>query len=430
MTHKESVQYLLSNCAFDSSKSTINKLFSAVGKSGYFRRTLHKDFYWFHKEKFGNFPKLYDKPFDYYEGTNPKKYLIHEMEMLCCEPDEFHKYFRDYLVKLNKFDELKNGNFHIVVWYGWEGDDFTKKSYITNTSIADELDKIYDEFDIPRKKIIFLVSNLIIDESLKKVDNHYEIWGENWMEVDVLERDQPHKRNLSHSFDDHFKELKSNVCFNFLRANRTNNEDRDFLLFDIFRRNIEKNFLLEHRWYKLHSEMTQKSYPADNESVINRIKKGLPYIASSKEVDGVWNDELSNEVIPSDIYVRSGISLISTTFPHRKEMVFFHGSTFEPMMNFHPFLLNANQGFLQRLKESNYTTFDNVFDESYDLISNDLERRITVIDEVEKFCNITADEYFNLIFKCKERILHNRNTLIECNSIKNGHKRLANHLNE
>ena len=57
-------------------------------------------------------------------------------------------------------------------------------------------------------------------------------------------------------------------------------------------------------------------------------------------------------------------------------------------------------------------------------------RMIAILSESQKFCNYKKEDILEIIINSKERLLHNRNTLIECNSIINGHKRLAELINE
>ena len=92
------------------------------------------------------------------------------------------------------------------------------------------------------------------------------------------------------------------------------------------------------------------------------------------------------------------------------------------------FILNSNKNFLKHLENSGYTTFSDIFDESYDLISNDTERRKSAVDSVQKIVELSKQEILNLIFKSRDKINHNRNKLIQCESIQRGHIRLVNHL--
>jgi hypothetical protein len=436
MEHRDSIEYILENCGFDFRYGSVSERFSAVSHWGYFYRTLTKDWYDFQGERFGQYPNnisthLKNKNVSTDNDLSKHKFVLHECEMLQCEPHDFETYFEKYLNLENYINELRDKNLYFVVWYGWEGDNFASTNYPGNLSFGEIINKILKKYDIPRHKIIFLVSNLIVEESLKeKFDDEFFIWGDNWMEIDVFQRVPSHKRKISYTFDEHLKQVESNYEKPFLRVNRTNNFDRDFLLYDIFRRGIDNKFIFEHRQFETQSEVIDYEYNGDSKPVIEKIKERLPLIASREE-QNTKNDsphDWSNEIIPGDIYYRAPLSFISTTFPYQKDVVFFHGSTFEPILNFHPFALNSNKDFLKHLKKSGYVTYDNIFDESYDSIIEDTPRRIKVVDTVENVLKLDKKEILNLILNSKERIEHNRNELIKCKSINNGHIRLAKHL--
>lgn len=433
MTQKESIEYILRNVEFDFRDPTLKPNFAATVQHGYFFKTLQKKFYNFHGEPFGTFPtEIDEKPtFLNRQSKNNSKHIIHELEMLHCPPSEFRKGLESYIESNNYQKELSEDNLYFVIWYGWEGDNFAYHSQMEKISYAEVLNDIFKKYQIPRHKIIFLVSNLIVEDSLKKeFSESFEIWGDNWMEIDVLERAQPHKRKLSTTFHSHFKELSRNYEKPFIRANRTNNEDRDLILFDIFQRGMDDKFIFEHRDFLISADMLLPFENENYQQIYERIISKIPLIASKfeKKLKIASKHDLSNEVIPSDIYVRSPFSFVSTTFPYIKEIVFFHGSIFEPILNFHPFILNSNKGFLQHLRNSGYETYDNIFDEKYDLVTDDWERRISAVDSVEKIAHLNKEELLSLIFKSKEKIVHNRNQLIKCESIKRGHIRLAKHL--
>ena len=435
MKHKDSINYLLNNCAFDLRNSVNLPIFNSVGEWGYFYRTLSVDNYNFTDKHWSQFPtniNVERKVVTNNKNKNQYKAVFHELEMMACSPDDFERDLRKVINSHNFLNELVNENLYLTIWYGWEGDDFTE-TLESEESFADKLNKIFKEYQIPRHKIIILVSNLIVEKLLsEKYNEPFYVWGDNWMEVDVFHRQEGNKRNLSITFDEHFKQLQYNYEKTWLRVNRTNNEDRDYLLFDIFKRNIEDNFLIDHRQFLLKDFMIKHEYGGSVGDITKRIKENIPFIASLEETNNVlttddWHD-LSNEIIPNDVYIRAPFSFISTTFPHKKRTIFFHGSTFEPILNFHPFVLNSNKNFLQYLKESGYVTFDNVFDETYDTIEHDTERRIAAVDSVSNICNLQKNDVMNLILKCKERIQHNRNELIKCKSLINAHNRLAEHI--
>jgi len=73
-------------------------------------------------------------------------------------------------------------------------------------------------------------------------------------------------------------------------------------------------------------------------------------------------------------------SLVSESVVHKKlpDILHITEKTFKPIAFRHPFMIWGQVGTLQRLKELGFETFENLFDESYDIIS-DLQQRLNVI---------------------------------------------------
>ena len=61
--------------------------------------------------------------------------------------------------------------------------------------------------------------------------------------------------------------------------------------------------------------------------------------------------------------------------------------SFKPMAYYHPFIVWGQPGTLHFLKDLGFETFENLFDESYDLIQNDQDRLSAVINNVKSFRN-------------------------------------------
>lgn len=73
-------------------------------------------------------------------------------------------------------------------------------------------------------------------------------------------------------------------------------------------------------------------------------------------------------------------SLVPESDVHKKlpDILHITEKTFKPIAFRHPFMIWGQIGTLQRLKELGFETFENLFDESYDIIS-DLQQRLNVI---------------------------------------------------
>lgn len=76
--------------------------------------------------------------------------------------------------------------------------------------------------------------------------------------------------------------------------------------------------------------------------------------------------------------------------------------TFKPILLKHPFLLVSVPRSLQLLKDMGYKTFDECIDESYDDEFDDGKRIYMVAKEVERLCNLSAQELENFLNTCRK----------------------------
>ena len=72
-----------------------------------------------------------------------------------------------------------------------------------------------------------------------------------------------------------------------------------------------------------------------------------------------------SQVIPIDIYNRTAYSVIAETC-YFNEFAFFTEKTAKPIIAKRLFVMFAGQGYLERLRQMGFQTFDGIIDESYD----------------------------------------------------------------
>ena len=77
-----------------------------------------------------------------------------------------------------------------------------------------------------------------------------------------------------------------------------------------------------------------------------------------------------------------------------------------------PFIVVGNYGILKYLKELNFETYPELFDESYDLIENPKDRLEFILDEVERLCNMNKNELEKIYKSVLWKIKHNRKRML------------------
>lgn len=116
-------------------------------------------------------------------------------------------------------------------------------------------------------------------------------------------------------------------------------------------------------------------------------------------------------ILPIDIYNRTAYSLVAETGAHN-DYSFFTEKTAKPIMARRLFVMFAGRGFLQNLRSQGFKTFDQVIDESYDLIYNEHDRWTAAFEQVQRLCDLAQSEVFEKIAPVVE---HNYNLLMNTN---------------
>ena len=81
---------------------------------------------------------------------------------------------------------------------------------------------------------------------------------------------------------------------------------------------------------------------------------------------------------------------------------------YKPIYNLHPFILIGAPRILEYLRSKGYVTFEEMFNENYDLELNPVKRVNLVISEIEKFTKKTPQQKKIIFDKIKPKLIHNR----------------------
>ena len=124
-------------------------------------------------------------------------------------------------------------------------------------------------------------------------------------------------------------------------------------------------------------------------------------------VTGMKNGYCLSQSIPTEIYKNSWYSIVAETNTPPSE--FFTEKTAKCFFAKRIFLFFGKQGQLKKLKELGYKTFNNIIDESYDEIENDMERWQSAFNEVIKLSKLDPLEVY---YKAKDILEHNKQEVL------------------
>ena len=120
-----------------------------------------------------------------------------------------------------------------------------------------------------------------------------------------------------------------------------------------------------------------------------------------EELPGKKQAFLTNET-----FTRTWYSLVMETL-FEKDINFVTEKTYQPIINFHPFLIASTPYALKNLHEDGYETFPEVFDESYDKEEDSAKRFAMIVEQVRLSCQPGFEEKFKQP-SVREKLLHNR----------------------
>lgn len=111
-------------------------------------------------------------------------------------------------------------------------------------------------------------------------------------------------------------------------------------------------------------------------------------------------------------YNKSMISLVGETSAHGGRL-FISDATIFNILNCVPFIVIGNRGTLAKLRDYGFLTFNDVWDEGYDMIHDDVARWEAAVQLLNNNMNKFRDNKQLLVDKCAPIIEHNYNHLLQ-----------------
>lgn len=89
--------------------------------------------------------------------------------------------------------------------------------------------------------------------------------------------------------------------------------------------------------------------------------------------------------------------------------------TWKPIAIGHPFMVLGSVGTMQYLKQEGYHTFNELFDESYDLEPDLIKRINMIVDNIERISKMPKDALYNTLAAIKPKLHENRQLFYQKN---------------
>lgn len=121
------------------------------------------------------------------------------------------------------------------------------------------------------------------------------------------------------------------------------------------------------------------------------------------DVDASVNDTQLNPELMSKAY----INVTTETMFFENNTQFFSEKVFKPILFIQPFILVGSYNSLQLLRDMGYKTFHPIINEEYDKQEDAFRRMDMILDEIDRLSNFTHDQMKQLVYDCKDILIHN-----------------------
>jgi hypothetical protein len=312
-------------------------------------------------------------------------------------------------ISKDTIDFIVNNNIKLLVYYPYEGFDLTLYD-----NWFKRIHVLFEKYNFGKIKKYFIFNNLYIDSYYREFLTLYpnlsevrfsKVFGYNFFHSDSYFNIVNNNLRLNNNL---ISKNKDFVCYNSqFRPHRL------FLVSELIRRNLIKNSYVS-------MIGTQRNYPDTSldyakttlfnilstldespmiDHCINYVNNWTPMILdrNDKEVD-FTHFELEH-------YQHSFFSVVTET--GMGNPLRLTEKTFKPISNKHPFIIVGCSNTLSYLRSLGYETFPELFDESYDDIEDSGLRLLSVIEQIEHFCNLPKHEKNKRFNAIKYKLDHN-----------------------
>jgi hypothetical protein len=293
--------------------------------------------------------------------------------------------------------ELKLGNAFLILNHQCES--FTKSF----------LNVIYKKvFDIPFNKIIYMVAAADIEQEYMNFVKENNIKNKlTVMYVHHVYKRFKHDVNL-----EYFKYSPIKKTKKYLSLNRRGRDHRIMLTSLLSYKNLLDQGFVSLGIMSNESTGAMRKLTSNNQRIgFSKFKDRLPLQVD--DVDLSINQFQMNS-LPIEFYQQSCFSLVSSTMALKSDegSVGFTEKEIKPILAKHPFIILNRPGVLKHMKSMGFLTFERWFDESYDSELNDESRIEQIVNEVERLCKFSFEQWDIMLEEMSPILEHNYNRLV------------------
>jgi hypothetical protein len=275
-----------------------------------------------------------------------------------------------------------------------------------------------EKYSIPPEAIIYVTGNTIAETQYKDWANSRTITNKiNVIPYTVFEYDVTmiaKEVNLTSNYRANYEYKKNNLekikTFNCLQKRLRSH--RIWFYKHLVDADLVNSGLVSMNPFDSRQSFFEGKYLNEGEATF--YNKDLPKLVNGKN-NNDKPDIYYIRRITDDVFLNSWVSVISEAAAGESdETIFLSEKIFKPIICFHPFIVVSNQGYLEKLREMGYKTFNGFIDESYDTLPNVFDRYNAIINSVKKINSIENKLSW---FKSLEEILIHNYTVLRKNTM-------------
>jgi hypothetical protein len=278
------------------------------------------------------------------------------------------------------------------------------------------------KYNISPKKILFISSNLTIEESLKRyneinqIPESINVWSYPFFELTFSNISKEKNYTIDQAKFD-FKHSFNNKLFSSL--SRLNRDWRSIGTYILSQSNIADKGLISHgpttKQYR--SNLESKLISHDPEFDNKKFKRWVKQLPAVVDVTNFSINQAGN--LNSNIHDQTLFQIVNETLVEDwgHTSLFYSEKTYKPILHLQPFLIWGQRGCNRYLEDMGYKLYTDWFDYSFDDEPNHFLRYKKLLQSVEQAVKeiekLKPEDYTNWRFKNTDVLEHNLRILQE-----------------
>jgi len=323
-----------------------------------------------------------------------------------------------------------NNKVRLLIWFPSEG------FHLSMPRFLDDITWSINDKGVPFDKVRMVYGDLKIEHNYEKY-LFYKRLGEDqkitMYPFNVFETNYRHECDLRY-FMNHkrkgvdaerelidSKELDRNHIrsHKFLCKNANPREHRIYIMSEIYRRGWQDQTIHSflNRYFTPTSignldsyiSETQQHYRDEIDKHSQEWLKTKTPIILDYDANNI-GDDMNQRMLVKEHFTETYFSFVTETVfeSHPGAPLFITEKTYMPFVNYHPFIITSGPGCLSYLHEQGYETFPELFDESYDGMTDRSKRLAIIMNNIEKWCKQDIKELHKAYWSVWDKLEHNR----------------------